>query len=93
MSIINDFILANQAEMSDKQLAEALGMYQKTVKARRLTLKRSGKRPVKRMPVVEQEAPDELIALIYFVELRQTGWAADIARQRIEKLRKFKNTY
>lgn len=92
MSIINDFILDHQSEMTDKQMAVALGMYQKTVKARRIALQRSGKRPVKRKPVNE-ELPDELLSLIYLVELRQTGWAADVARQRIETLRKFKNTY
>lgn len=93
MSIINDFILENQSQMTDKQMADALGMYQKTVKARREALKRSGKRPVKRKPDHEEELPDELLALIYLVEIRQTGWAAEIARQRIETLRKFKNTY
>lgn len=77
--------------MSDKQMADALGMYQKSVKARRIALKRSGKRPVKRTPVVALDFEDELLALIYFVEVRQTGWAADVARQRIETLRKIKN--
>lgn len=93
MSIINDFILENQSSMTDKQMATELGMYEKSVKARRIAIKRSGKRLVRIKVPAEEKMPDELLSLIYLVELRQTGWAADVARQRIETLRKFKNTY
>lgn len=79
MTIIDKYISTTMNSPASK-IATELGISENFVKCRREILITS-KRPVYSLDII-----DEIRALINLIDTRKTGWAVDIAKNRIKQL-------
>lgn len=86
MTIIDQFITDNHEVMTSQQMAEMLGASREYVNKRKSLLNCPKPKVVERISVT-----DEIVSLLKLIEIRQTGWAVDIAKQRIRDLSKLTN--
>ena len=80
MTVIDKYI-RNNIKTSSEVLAYQLGVSASFVRVRRAIIKKD-----MQSVLSSSHYTDEVRALLHLIEIRQTGWAVEIAKQRIEYL-------
>lgn len=89
MNLIDSFILAHHDEMTVPEIAYHIGIESKSITMRmKRLLSAKAKTDMYLKPV---SLNDEIVGLIKLIEDRQTGWAVDVAKQRLIDLNKLSN--
>jgi len=86
MSIIDDYITKNRDFLSDAEMSRELGLSAHWIAHRRTIINRFV--PPKSTTIT---LSDEAVALIHLIEVRKTGWAVDVAKERLNDLAKVIN--
>jgi hypothetical protein len=80
MTIIDQYISAHPSN-TNEELADAIGITERLVQARRLAL------ADKVQVGFSVSINDEINALANVIEVRKSGWAVDVAKERIRQLK------
>jgi hypothetical protein len=90
MNLIDTYILDHYEHMSVTELSERIGLEVRSISHRKYSVLRK----VKKMK--DQEQPlsinQEIVGLLRLIEDRKTGWAVDVAQQRLRDLKRKTNT-
>jgi hypothetical protein len=78
MTIIDKYITNNPSKPAEA-LAQEIGVSENFVRVRIASLDADGNKH-------KPNPSDEVTALLYLIQLRETGWAVDIAKERVAYL-------
>jgi hypothetical protein len=89
MNLIDTYIFDHYEHMSVTELSERIGIECRAVSIRKYSILQKQKK--KRLQVEPLTISQEIVGLIKLIEDRQTGWAVDVAKQRLNDLKKITN--
>lgn len=81
MTIIDQYIVEHRDFLPDLQLAQRIGITVPQVIQRKAVLKR-----YKNKEDPKYDLSFEMVALLELIKQRKTGWAVEVAKERIKKI-------